>query len=59
MSAIGAAAISAGAALLGSFFGANKQDRNAQAQRDWQERMYLMDRDYNRFPSLECIDFLR
>ena len=45
--AIGAAAISAGAGLLGSFFGANKQDKNAQAQRDWQEKMYLMDRDYN------------
>nr|DAG82610.1 MAG TPA: DNA pilot protein VP2 [Microviridae sp.] len=44
---IGAAAISAGAGLLGSFFGANKQDKNAQAQRDWQEKMYLMDRDYN------------
>ena len=45
--AIGAAAISAGAGLLGSFFGSNKQDKNAQAQRDWQEKMYLMDRDYN------------
>lgn len=44
---IGAAALSAGAGLLGSFFGANKQDKNAQAQRDWQEKMYLMDRDYN------------
>ncbi len=33
--------------LLGSVFGANKQDKNAQAQRDWQEKMYLMDRDYN------------
>ena len=44
---IGAAAISAGAGLLGSLFGANKQDKNAQAQRDWQEKMYLMDRDYN------------
>lgn len=46
--AIGAAAISAGAGLLGSFFGASKQDKNAQAQRDWQEKMYLIDRDYNR-----------
>ena len=45
--AIAAASISAGAGLLGSFFGANKQDKNAQAQRDWQEKMYLMDRDYN------------
>lgn len=44
---IGAAAISAGAGLLGSLFGASKQDKNAQAQRDWQEKMYLMDRDYN------------
>jgi hypothetical protein len=44
---IGAAAINAGAGLLGSLFGANKQDKNAQAQRDWQEKMYLMDRDYN------------
>lgn len=44
---VGAAALSAGAGLLGSFFGANKQDKNAQAQRDWQEKMYLMDRDYN------------
>ena len=44
---VGAAAISAGAGLLGSLFGANKQDKNAQAQRDWQEKMYLMDRDYN------------
>ena len=44
---IGAAAITAGAGLLGSLFGASKQDKNAQAQRDWQERMYLMDRDYN------------
>ena len=44
---IAAAALSAGAGLLGSFFGANKQDKNAQAQRDWQEKMYLMDRDYN------------
>jgi hypothetical protein len=44
---IGAAAISAGAGFLGSLFGANKQDKNAQAQRDWQEKMYLMDRDYN------------
>ena len=31
---IGAAAITAGAGLLGSLFGANKQDKNAQAQRD-------------------------
>lgn len=44
---IAAAALSAGSGLLGSFFGANKQDKNAQAQRDWQEKMYLMDRDYN------------
>lgn len=44
---IAAAALSAGAGLLGSFFGAKKQDKNAQAQRDWQEKMYLMDRDYN------------
>lgn len=44
---IGAAAITAGAGLLGSLFGANKQDKNAQAQRDWQEKMYLMDREYN------------
>ncbi len=44
---IGAAALSAGAGLLGSFFGANKQDKNAQAQREWQEKMYLMDREYN------------
>jgi hypothetical protein len=44
---IAAAALSAGAGLLGSFFGASKQDKNAQAQRDWQEKMYLMDRDYN------------
>lgn len=47
MSAIGAAAITAGAGLVGSLFGANKQDKNAQAQRDWQEKMYLMDRSYN------------
>nr|QJB21513.1 MAG: DNA pilot protein [Microvirus sp.] len=45
---IAAAALSAGAGLLGSFFGSNKQDKNAQAQRDWQEKMYLMDRDYNK-----------
>ena len=44
---IGAAAITAGAGLLGSLFGSNKQDKNAQAQRDWQEKMYLMDREYN------------
>ena len=44
---IGAAAITAGAGLLGSLFGASKQDKNAQAQREWQEKMYLMDRDYN------------
>ena len=44
---IGAAAITAGASLLGSLFGANKQDKNAQAQREWQEKMYLMDREYN------------
>ena len=44
---IGAAAITAGAGLLGSLFGSHKQDKNAQAQRDWQEKMYLMDRDYN------------
>lgn len=44
---IGAAAITAGAGLLGSLFGANKQDKNAQAQRDWQEKMYLIDREYN------------
>lgn len=44
---IGAAAITAGAGLLGSLFGAKKQDKNAQAQRDWQEKMYLMDREYN------------
>jgi hypothetical protein len=44
---IGAAAITAGAGLLGSLFGSKKQDKNAQAQRDWQEKMYLMDRDYN------------
>lgn len=44
---IGAAALSSAAGLLGSFFGANKQDKNAQAQREWQEKMYLMDRDYN------------
>lgn len=44
---IAAAALSAGAGLLGSLFGASKQDKNAQAQRDWQEKMYLMDRDYN------------
>lgn len=43
----GDAILSAGAGLLGSFFGAHKQDKNAQAQRDWQEKMYLMDRDYN------------
>ncbi len=47
MSAIGAAAITAGAGLLGSLFGSSKQDKNAQAQREWQEKMYLMDRDYN------------
>ena len=48
MSAVlGAAALSAGAGLVGSFFGANKQDKNAQAQREWQEKMYLMDREYN------------
>ena len=48
MSAIvGAAALTAGSGLLGSLFGANKQDKNAQAQRDWQEKMYLMDREYN------------
>lgn len=45
--AIGAAAITAGAGLLGSLFGSKKQDKNAQAQRDWQEKMYLMDREYN------------
>lgn len=44
---IGAAAITAGAGLLGSLFGAKKQDKNAQAQRDWQEKMYFMDREYN------------
>ena len=44
---IGAAAITAGAGLFGSLFGSKKQDNNAQAQRDWQEKMYLMDRDYN------------
>ena len=44
---IGAAAITAGAGLLGSLFGSSKQDKNAQAQRDWQEKMYLMDREYN------------
>ena len=44
---IGAAAITAGAGLLGSLFGSHKQDKNAQAQRDWQEKMYLMDREYN------------
>ena len=44
---IGSAAITAGAGLLGSLFGAKKQDKNAQAQRDWQEKMYLMDREYN------------
>ena len=44
---LGAAALSAGAGLIGSFFGAHKQDKNAQAQREWQEKMYLMDRDYN------------
>ena len=42
---IGAAAITAGAGLLGSLFGSSKQDKNAQAQRDWQEKMYLMDRE--------------
>lgn len=48
MSAVlGAAALTAGASLAGSLFGANKQDKNAQAQREWQEKMYLMDRDYN------------
>ena len=46
-SLLGAAAINAGAGLLGSFFGSSKQDKNAQAQRDWQEKMYLIDRDYN------------
>ena len=40
---IGAAAITAGAGLLGSLFGAKKQDKNAQAQRDWQEEQYLFD----------------
>ena len=44
---VGAAAITAGAGLLGSLFGASKQDKNAQAQRAWQEKMYLMDREYN------------
>lgn len=44
---IGAAALTSGAGLLGSLMGANKQDKNAQAQRDWQEKMYLMDREYN------------
>ena len=44
---VGAAAITAGAGLLGSLFGSKKQDKNAQAQREWQEKMYLMDRDYN------------
>ena len=44
---IGAAALTAGAGLLGSLFCANKQDKNAQAQREWQEKMYLMDREYN------------
>lgn len=44
---IGAAAITAGASLLGSLLGSSKQDKNAQAQRDWQEKMYLMDREYN------------
>ena len=37
---IGAAAITAGAGLLGSLFGAKKQDKNAQAQRDWQETLF-------------------
>ena len=44
---LGAAALTAGASFVGSLLGANKQDKNAQAQRDWQEKMYLMDRDYN------------
>ena len=44
---LGAAALTAGASLVGSLFGAHKQDKNAQAQREWQEKMYLMDRDYN------------
>ena len=44
---IGAAALTAGAGLVGSLFGANKQDKNAQAQSEWQEKMYLMDREYN------------
>ena len=33
---IGAAAITAGAGLLGSLFGSNKQDKNARAYRDWE-----------------------
>lgn len=44
---IAASALTAGAGLLGSLFGSSKQDKNAKAQRDWQEKMYLMDRDYN------------
>ena len=44
---IGSAAITAGAGILGSLFGSYKQDKNAQAQRDWQEKMYLLDREYN------------
>ena len=44
---IGAAALTAGAGLLGSLVGARQQDKNAQAQREWQEKMYLIDRDYN------------
>ena len=44
---IGAAAITAASGIFGSLFGSHKQDQNAQAQRDWQQKMYLMDRDYN------------
>ena len=44
---IGAAALTAGAGLLGSLVGSRQQDKNAQAQREWQEKMYFIDRDYN------------
>ena len=55
---IGAAAITAGAGLLGSLFGANKQDKNAQAPtyRDWETdrkstRLNSSHRSLSRMPS--------
>ena len=55
--ALGAAALSAGAGLVGSFFGANKQDKNAQAPyRDWETdrkstRLNSSHRSLSRMPS--------